>query len=69
MWAFLVIHLCDKMTDAGSRFVDVLIVVEMNLFLLEGSDQPFSIPVLPRTPSASYRNLNIVRFEHREIRI
>ena len=30
------IHVCDKLPNAGSRFMDVLIVVEMNFFLLEG---------------------------------
>ena len=51
MRAFLVGHLFNKMTDTLSRFVDVLIVVEMNLFRLESSDEAFSIPVLPRTPA------------------
>ena len=70
MRAFVVIHLCDKMIDAFSRFMDVPVVVEVNFFLLEGSDQPFgNLSVLPRTPSASYRNLNIVFLEHREIRL
>ena len=71
MRAFLMIHLSDKMTDAGPRFVNALIVVEMNFFLLEGADESFgNLSVLPRTVSSvSYRNLNIVRFEQREIRI
>ena len=57
------IHLCDKMTNAGSRFVDVLIGVEVNFFLLEGSDQPFGVSVLPRSPSMCYRNLNPMMLE------
>ena len=36
MRAFLMIHLCNKMTDMLSRFVDVLVVVEVNFFLFEG---------------------------------
>ena len=63
------IHLCNKMTDTLSGFVDVLVVVEVNFFLLEGSDKSFGVSVLPRTPAASYRNLNIVFLEHREIRL
>ena len=31
MQAFVVIHLCDKMPDAGSRFVDVVIVVALEV--------------------------------------
>ena len=55
------IHLCDKMPDAGSRFVDVLIVIEVNFFLLEGADKSFSISVLPRTPAAgNHGNLNVM---------
>ena len=46
------------MTDTLSRFVDVLIVVEMNFFLLESSDESFSISILPRPPSVCYGNLN-----------
>ena len=53
-------HLCDKIPDTGSRFVDVLIVVEMNFFLFEGADQLFRIPVLPRTPpTGKHRYLNV----------
>lgn len=47
MRAFEVIHVCDEMPNTISRFVDVVRVVEMNFFLLEGSDESFSIPVLP----------------------
>ena len=46
--------------------MDVLVVVEVNLFLLEGSDVSFSISVLPRTPSPGNRNLNIMMPEHRD---
>ena len=42
------IHLCDKMPDACSRLGYILIVIEVNFFLLEGSDQAFRISVLPR---------------------
>ena len=45
------IHLCNKLPDAFSGFMDVLIGVEVNLFFLEGSDQPFGVSVFPRTPS------------------
>ena len=41
MRAFLVIHLCDKLPDARSGFMDVVIGVEVNFFFLEGSDQTF----------------------------
>ena len=51
MGSFLVIHLSDKMTNADSRFLNVLVVVEMNFFLLERADKSFSISVLPRTPA------------------
>ena len=51
MRAFKRIHLCDKMIDAISRFVDILIVVEVDFLLLEHADQPFSVSVLPRPPS------------------
>ena len=63
------IHLCDKLPDALSRFMDVLIGVEVNFFFLEGSDQPFGVPVLPRTPSPGYGNLNAMMPERREIGI
>ena len=57
MRAFLVIHLSDKITDTISRFVDVLIVVEVNFFRLAGADEAFRISVLPRTPARGYGNL------------
>ena len=41
--AFLVIRLCDKLSNAGSRFVDVLIVVEVNFFRLERADKSFKM--------------------------
>ena len=34
MWAFLMIHLCDKMSDAISRLGDALIVIDVNFFSL-----------------------------------
>ena len=58
MGAFLIIDVSDKMTDAFSRFMDVLRVIEMNFFLFEGADQPFSVSVLPRASSVCHRNLN-----------
>ena len=61
MRAFLVILLCDKMPDTISRSMDVLIVIEMNFFLLEGSDEFFgNLSVSPRAPSVSYGNLNVM---------
>ena len=63
------IHLSDKMSDAFPRLGDASILIEMNFLFLERSYQLFGVSVLPRTPSANYRNLNIVRFEHREIRL
>ena len=50
--AFLVIHLFYKMTDAFSCLGNILVIIEVNFFFLERSDQPFSVSVLPRTPSA-----------------
>ena len=44
------IHVFDKLSNTGSRFMDVLIVIEVNFFLLEGADKSFSISVLPRPP-------------------
>ena len=67
MRAFLVIHLCDKLPDARSGFMDVLIGVEVNFFFLEGSDQPFGVSVLPRTSSPRDGNLNTLLPERREI--
>ena len=55
------------MPNAGSRFVDVVIGVDVNFFLFEGADESFSIPVLPRTPATCYRNLNTMLSERREI--
>ena len=61
------IHLCDKMTDAISRLHDILVVVEVNFFLLERADESFSIPVLPRTPATGYGNLDPMTPERREV--
>lgn len=41
------IHLCDKMPDACADIGYILIIIEMNFFLFESSDEPFSIPVSP----------------------
>ncbi len=67
MWAFLMIHLCDKMPDAISRLGDALIVIEVNFFLFEGADESFSIPVLPRASSVCDGNLNAMFFERGNI--
>ena len=58
MWTFQMIHLCDKTPDAISRLMDVLIVVEVNFFFLEGANESFRISVLPRPPSVCYGNFN-----------
>ena len=64
MRTFLVIDLFNKMPDTCFNFYDVIIVIEMNFFFLERSDESFgNLSVLPRTPSASYGNLNTVLFE------
>ena len=55
------IHLCDKMTDAIFRLGYILIVIEVDFFLLEGSDESFgNLPVLPRTPATRYGNLKVL---------
>ena len=64
MGAFQMIDVCDKMLDAISRFVDVLIVVKVDFFFLEGVDQPFSVSVLPRASSLGDRNLNAMLRQH-----
>jgi len=65
MWAFQMIDVCDKMLDAISRFVDVLRVVKVDFFFLEGADPPFSVSVLPReTSSVCDRNLNAMLRQH-----
>ena len=64
MWAFQMIDVCDKMLDAISRFVDVLIVVKVDFFFLEGADQPFSVSVFPRVSSVCDRNLNAMLRQH-----
>ena len=61
MQAFLVIDAFSKMTDAVSRFRDVVIVIEVDFFLLEGSDESFSISVLTRIPATRHRNLNTLK--------
>ena len=52
MWAFLMIHLCDKMPDAIASLGYILIVIEVDFFFLEDSDQAFCISVLPWAASA-----------------
>jgi hypothetical protein len=48
------------MTDAIFRLGYILIVIEVDFFLLEGSDESFGIPVLPRTPATRYGNLKVL---------
>ena len=64
MWAFVVIDVFNKMTDAVSRLRDVVIDLEGDFFLLEGSDKSFSISVLPRMPPTCHRNLNAMIPQH-----
>ena len=62
------IHLCDKrFPDALSSFGNILVVIEVNFFFLESSDESFSIPILPRTPSPGYGNLNVMIPERRDV--
>ena len=56
------------MTDTFSHLGNVLIVIEVNFFLLEGADESFSIPVLPK-PLYAQRDLNVMPRECRDIRI
>ena len=67
MWAFLVIHLCDKMPDVFSSLVDVAIFSEVNFLLFEGADESFSISVLPGASPSCDRNLNAVCLERGDI--
>ena len=67
MWAFLMIHLCDKMPDVISRLGDVLIVIDVNFFLFERADESFSISVLPRPSATGDGNLNAMFFERGNI--
>ena len=69
MWAFLMIHLCDKMSDAFSRLGDVSILIETNFFLFEGADESFSISVLPRASGVCHGNLNTPFFEGCDISV
>ena len=57
------IHLCDKMPDPGSCFGNRVIVIEMNFFFLESSDESFGISVLPGVSSLCDGNLNAMAFE------
>lgn len=59
--------MCDKMPDTGSRSMDVFIVIEMNFCLLEGSDESFSVSILPGIPATRYGNLNTMTRERRDI--
>ena len=45
------IHLCDKMPDPCSGLSNILIVIEVDFFLFEGSDEALGVSVLPRTAS------------------
>jgi len=35
------IHVCDKMTDAVSSFGNILVLMKVDFFFLEGADPPF----------------------------
>ena len=48
------IYLCEKMTDALSSLGNILVIVEVDFFFLEGADASVGVSVLPRTPAASY---------------
>ena len=68
MWAFLMIHLCDKMPDVLSRLGDALIVIDVNFFLLEDAEESFgNLSVLPRVSSVCHRNLNAMCLERGNI--
>ena len=67
MWAFLMIHLCDKMSDAISRLGDALIVIDVNFFLFEGANESFGISILPRASSLGDGNLNAMFLERGNI--
>ena len=69
MWAFLIGHLFDKMSDAISRLGDALIVIDVDLFLFERADESLSIAALPRASATGDRNLNAMLGERREIDI
>ena len=40
------IHLCDKMPDPCSGLSNILIVIEVDFFLFEGSDEAFGVSVI-----------------------
>ena len=67
MWAFLIIDVCNKMSDAISRLGDALIVIDVNFFLFERADESFSISVLPRSSATGDGNLNAMFFERGNI--
>ena len=67
MWAFLIIDVCDKISDAISRLGDALIVIEVDFFFLERADESFSISVLPRPSTVCDGNLNTMCFERGHI--
>ena len=63
MRAFLIIDVCDKMSDALSRLGDALIVIDVNFFLLERADESFRISVLPGVSTLCNGNLNAMFLE------
>ena len=67
MWAFEIIDVCDKISDAISRLGDALILIDVNFFLFERADESFSISVLPRPAAPCDGNLNTVCFERGNI--
>ena len=69
MWAFLMIHLCDKIPDVLASLIDVLILSEVNGFFFNGADDSFSISILPRVSPPCDRNLNAMCLERVNISI
>ena len=67
MWAFLVVLVCDKISDAISRLGEALILIAVNFLLFEGADESFRISVLPRAASVCDRNLNTMFLEQGHI--
>ena len=52
MWAFLIIDVCDKMSDAISRLGDVFILIDVDFFLLEGANESFGVSVFGCGPGS-----------------
>ena len=63
------IYVCDKLSNAISRFVDVVIVVEVNFFLFESADESFGISVLLRASALDNGYLNTLCLECGDISV